>query len=62
MSVATAKEKKTKNRTRRKRGEPREKPVSLAPLEFKDALMGLLVVKPEPKPNKRKVKQKPDSE
>jgi hypothetical protein len=37
------KEKKTTN----------EKPVSLAPLNLKDALDGLLKVKPKPKPKKK---------
>ena len=56
-------EKKSK-KTRRKPGEPREKPVSLAPLDFKDALAGLLAVKPEPKQKKKRKqeKEKPDSE
>jgi hypothetical protein len=52
----------SKKRPRRKKGQPRENPVSLAPLDFKDALAGLLAVKPQKKPKKRKAKQKPDSE
>lgn len=41
--MTTKDEKKTTN----------EKPVSLAPLDFKDALKGLLQVTPEPKPAKK---------
>ena len=47
---------------RRKKGEPREKPLSLAPLDYKDALAGLLAVKSEPKPKKKPANKKPDSE
>jgi hypothetical protein len=53
---------KPKSKPHRKKGQSRENPVSLAPLGFKDALAGLLAVKPEPKTKKRKAKQKPDSE
>lgn len=35
-----------------------EKPVSLAPLDFKEALAGLLQVKPEEKPEKKPNKKK----
>jgi len=38
---------------------PEEKPVSLAPLGVKDALSGLLAVKPTPKPEKPKRKKAP---
>jgi hypothetical protein len=34
-----------------------EKPVSLAPLDFQEALKGLLQVKPEPKEKKPKKKR-----
>lgn len=36
-----------------RKGEPRENPVSLAPLDFETALAGLLAVKPEPKDKKK---------
>ena len=35
-----------------------EKPVSLAPLDFKEALGALLKVKPQPKPKKKPRKKK----
>ncbi len=57
MKKVTAK-KRSFAKTRRK-GMPRDKPVSLAPLDFGQALAGLLAVKPAPKPKrKRKVSRK----
>jgi hypothetical protein len=35
-----------------------EKPVSLAPLDFQEALKGLLQIKPEPKPEKKPRKKR----
>jgi hypothetical protein len=46
-----------KRAKKRKAGEPRENPVSLAPLDFEKALAGLLVVKPTPKDNKKPEKE-----
>jgi hypothetical protein len=43
-------------KTKRKIGEPREKPLSLSPLEFEQALAQLLAVKP-PKPKEEKMSQ-----
>jgi hypothetical protein len=52
----------TSKKARRKKGEPRDKPVSLAPVAFEDALKALLVTKPEPKqPKKSRSKKKPAS-
>lgn len=42
-------DKKPTKKKSRKKGEPRDKPVSLAPVNFEDALKALLVTTPEPK-------------
>jgi len=56
----TKKNGRTKNK-KHKPGEPRENPVSLAPLNFEQALAGLLAVKPTPD-DKKKPEQEENKE
>ena len=55
--MATTSKKNAKKKSTRKKGEPRENPVSLAPVEFEEALKRLLAVKPDPE-----TKRKPEKE
>ncbi len=50
---------KEKHKCRRKKGQPHDNPVSLAPLDFKDLLIGLLAVKPKPKDRQEPEKEQP---